>query len=122
MIDEELRAPSEEVFERGAPFVGVEPILLVDADPRQLLPPPRQFVAVARQLLLRRQQVEPHLQPLLPRSDLMRRHIRLLSWCEPNNSVAPAQAGAQGREHGAWPPLGSRFRGNDGNRKEGFTS
>jgi hypothetical protein len=25
----------------GAPLVGLEPLLLVDADPRELLPPPR---------------------------------------------------------------------------------
>jgi hypothetical protein len=44
VIDEELRALPEEVRQRGAPLVGVEPILLVEADPRQLLPPPRQLV------------------------------------------------------------------------------
>lgn len=30
MIDDELRAPSEEIFKRGAPIVGIESILLVD--------------------------------------------------------------------------------------------
>jgi hypothetical protein len=33
VIDEKLRAPSEEVFQRGAPFVCVEPILLVRCEP-----------------------------------------------------------------------------------------
>ena len=30
-------------------------------------------------------------------------------------SVAPAEAGAQGRKRRAWPPLGARFRGHDDN-------
>src|SRR6266545_1947433 len=53
VIDEELRAPSEEVCQRGSPLVGLEAILLVDPYPRQLLPPPRQLVAAPRELLLR---------------------------------------------------------------------
>src|SRR5216683_8019218 len=48
VVDEELRAPSEEVCQRGAPLVGLESILLVDPNPRQLLPPPRQLVAAPR--------------------------------------------------------------------------
>jgi hypothetical protein len=44
VVDEELRAPSEKVRKRSAPLVGLEAILLVDANPRQLLPSPRQFV------------------------------------------------------------------------------
>ena len=37
VIDEELRAPSEEICQRGATFIGLESILLVDANPWQLL-------------------------------------------------------------------------------------
>src|SRR5260370_34347614 len=37
MVDEELRASSEEVCEGGAPFIGLESVLLVDPDPLQLL-------------------------------------------------------------------------------------
>src|SRR2546426_11046785 len=48
VIDEELRASSEEVRQRGSPLVGRESILLVDPNPRQLLPPPRQPVAASR--------------------------------------------------------------------------
>src|SRR6266478_7193018 len=59
ILDEELRAPSEEVLERGVPFVGVEAVLLVDADPGQRLTPPRQLVAAPRELLLLFQQREP---------------------------------------------------------------
>src|SRR5271165_6292479 len=47
-VDEELRAPSEEVCQRGAPFIGLESVLFVDPDPRQLLTSPRQLVAVPR--------------------------------------------------------------------------
>ena len=64
VVDEELRAPSEEVRQRGAPFVGLESILLVDPNPRQLLPPPRQLVAAPRELLLRLEQLEPRCEPL----------------------------------------------------------
>src|SRR6266446_2700505 len=64
VVDEELRAPPEEVGQRGAPLVGLESILLVDPDPRQLLPSPRQLVAAPRELLLRLEQLEPRCEPL----------------------------------------------------------
>jgi hypothetical protein len=64
VIDEELRVPSEEVCQRGAAIIGLEPVLLADSDPRQRLPPPRQLVAAPRQLLLRLKQLEPRCQPL----------------------------------------------------------
>jgi hypothetical protein len=59
VVDEQLRTPSEEVCQRDAPLVGLESILLVDPDPRQLLPLPRQLVAAPRELLLRVEQLEP---------------------------------------------------------------
>src|SRR3989441_7807310 len=65
VVNEELRAPSEEVCQRGASLVGLESILLVDPDPRQLLPPLRQLVAAPRQLLLRLEQLEPLCEPSL---------------------------------------------------------
>src|SRR5438128_4684087 len=65
VVDEELRAPSEEVGQRGAPLVGLESILRVDPHPRQLLPPPRQLVAAPRELLFRLEQLEPRGEPLL---------------------------------------------------------
>src|SRR5712692_4234068 len=55
---------SEEVSQRGAPLFGLESILLVDPNPRQLLPPPRQLVAAPRQLLLRLEQLEARCEPL----------------------------------------------------------
>src|SRR5207247_7501942 len=64
VVDEELRAPSKEVWQRGAAFVGLECVLLVDPDPRQLLPSPRQLVAAPRQLLLRLKQLAPRRKPL----------------------------------------------------------
>jgi hypothetical protein len=48
MINEELRAFPEEVGEGRFALVGLESILLVDPNPGQLLPPPRQLVAAAR--------------------------------------------------------------------------
>src|SRR5207247_9190693 len=64
VVDEELRAPSEEVCQRSAPLFGLESILLVDPHPRQLLPPPRQLVAAPRQLFLCQEQLEPRREPL----------------------------------------------------------
>src|SRR3954454_9220649 len=74
VVDEELRAPAEEVFQRGAPLVGVEPVLLVDPHPRQLLSLPRQLVAAPRELLLRLEQLEPRSEPLLPCPGRVCRH------------------------------------------------
>jgi hypothetical protein len=51
MVDEQLRAPLEEVCQRSAPFVGVEAVVLLDLDPRQFLAPTSQLVAAARQFL-----------------------------------------------------------------------
>src|SRR5260370_20561530 len=80
VVDEELRAPSEEVFERGAPLIGLESILLVDPDPRQRLASPRQFVAAPRQLLLLLEQPEPRGQPLFTCPDHVSRHRSSLPW------------------------------------------
>src|SRR5438094_892133 len=74
VVDEELRAPSEEVCQRGAPLVGLESILFVDPNPRQLLPPPRQLVAAPRELLLRLEQLEPRCEPLFTRPGHVLRH------------------------------------------------
>src|SRR5262249_57634824 len=73
-VDGELRAPAEQIRQRGAPLVGFEPICLVDPDPRQLLPPPRQLVAASRELLLRLEQLEPRGEPLLTRPGPVLRH------------------------------------------------
>ena len=52
VVDEELRAPPEEIGQRDVPLVGLESILLVDPDPRQFLTSPRQLVAATGQFLL----------------------------------------------------------------------
>src|SRR5207237_10283203 len=80
MIDEELRAPSEEVCQRGIPFIGLESVILIDANPRQLLTSPRHLVAAPRQLLPRLEQLEPSCQPLFTCSGLMCGHRLSLPW------------------------------------------
>src|SRR5699024_6581090 len=45
VIDEKLRAPPKEVSQRDAAFIGFELVLLVDSDPRQLLPLPGKLIA-----------------------------------------------------------------------------
>src|SRR6266481_1933366 len=74
VVDEELRASSEELCQRGAPLVGLESVLPVDPDPGQLLPPPRQLVAAPRQLLLLLEQPKPGCKPLFTRSGHVCRH------------------------------------------------
>jgi hypothetical protein len=53
VIDEELRAPPEKIRERRLSFVGVEPVVLSYADPRQVLATLRKFIALARKRLFR---------------------------------------------------------------------
>jgi hypothetical protein len=74
VIDEQLRTPSEKIGERRRALVGVEDVVRVDADPRQLLPPPRQFVATPGQLLLGLEQLQPGRKPLVPCSGLVLGH------------------------------------------------
>jgi hypothetical protein len=71
VVDEELRAPSEEVCQRGAPFINLESVLLVHPDPGQLLPPLRQLVAMPRQRLLGLEKLQPGRKPLFTRSGLV---------------------------------------------------
>src|SRR5439155_23484259 len=78
--DEDLRAPAEEVCQRGTPLVGLESILLVDPNPRQLLPPPRQLVAAPCELLLRLEQLEPRCEPLSFRYDFRMIHLCFFSF------------------------------------------
>ena len=91
VVDEELRAPSEEIRQRGAPLVGLESILLVDPHPRQLLPPPRQVVAAPRELLLRLEQLEPGREPLFTCPGSVLRHC---SWPSLARRRAPAATSA----------------------------
>jgi len=52
VVDKELRASLEEIGEGRRAIIGLETVLLVDSNPRQLLPPLCQFVATPCQLLL----------------------------------------------------------------------
>jgi hypothetical protein len=78
VVNKELRVPSEEVCQRGAPFVGLKSILLVDPNPRQLLTSARQLVAAAGQLLLLLEQFEPSCKPLFTCSGLVVGQVSLL--------------------------------------------
>jgi hypothetical protein len=48
MVDEELRASSEEIGERPFAFISLESVILVDSNAGQLLPLPRQLIATPR--------------------------------------------------------------------------
>src|SRR2546427_13243139 len=74
VVDEELRAPAEEVSQRGLSLLGLEFVRLVDPDPRQLLPSPRQLVAAPRVLFLRVEQLEPGCKPLFTCPGFVLRH------------------------------------------------
>src|SRR2546425_1228219 len=78
VVDEELRAPSEEVCQRGAAFIGLESVFLIDPEPRQLLTSPCQLVAAPRKLLLGLEQLEPRGEPVLPCPGRVLRHRYLL--------------------------------------------
>src|SRR5204862_1163521 len=79
VIDEELRASSEEISEGSCALVGLEAVLLVDSKPGQLLPRLRQFVAPPRQRLLGLEQLQPGRQPLFTGSGLVIGHCFSLS-------------------------------------------
>jgi len=74
VIDEELRASAEEISKGRFSFVGLEPVILFDPNPRQLLPLPRQLIAAPRKFLLRLEQVEPGCEPLFMCSSFMFSH------------------------------------------------
>jgi hypothetical protein len=65
VVDEQLRAPVEELRQGLGAFVGPKDVLLIDRHPRQLAPLPHEFVPAARQLLLALQQCLARLQPFL---------------------------------------------------------
>jgi hypothetical protein len=74
VIDEKLRASSEQIGERRHALLGLETVLLVDSNPRQPLLPLRQFVATPRQRLLGLEQLQPGRKPLFTCSDLVVNH------------------------------------------------
>ena len=69
VVDEQLGAAVEEIGERLRAVLGLEPVVLLDRDPRQLAPLPGQLVAAAGELLLLLQQLVALRLPLLLRAD-----------------------------------------------------
>jgi hypothetical protein len=74
VVHQQLRAPSKQVCERGAAFIRVEAVVLVDPDPGKLLAPPGKLVVASGQLLLGVEKLEPGRKPLLARSGHVVRH------------------------------------------------
>src|SRR5215470_374491 len=74
VVDEQLRASPEQIGEGRRALIGREAVLLVDAEPGQLLPPPRQLVAAPRQLLFGLEQLQPGRKPLFTCSGLVIGH------------------------------------------------
>jgi hypothetical protein len=67
VVDQQLRAPVEELGQRLRPVLGLEAVVLLDRDPRQLLPLPGELVASAGELLLLGEEFDAGGQPLLAR-------------------------------------------------------
>ena len=77
MIDEQLAAAVKDFRQRAWAVVGVEAVLLLDPDPGQFAPLPRQLVARSSVLLLAGKQLLAGSCPLFPCSDLVIRHCLL---------------------------------------------
>src|SRR6476659_7347950 len=98
VIHDELRAPAEEICQRGTAFLGLETVCFVDPDPRQLLPPPRQLVAAPREVLLRLEQLEPRCEPLFTCSGIVSGHRCFLRWAPSSPHRSRHDVPAGGRE------------------------
>src|SRR5690349_8168758 len=79
VVDEHLRAPAEQLSERLHAVVGVEAVVLVDPDPRQLTAATGELVTAAGVRLLVVEEFESSLQPVLTATDRVRGHSGLLS-------------------------------------------
>jgi hypothetical protein len=69
VVDEELRAPTEQVSERCGAGFGLEPVVLLDRDPGQFLATAGEVVTAAGQLFLGLEQLEAGGEPLLAARD-----------------------------------------------------
>ena len=69
VVDDQLTSAIEKLRKRARAVVGVEPVVLLDANPRQLASLARQLVAQPRVLLLADEQLLAGGRPLLSRSD-----------------------------------------------------
>src|SRR4029077_17933806 len=77
VIDEELRPAAEQLGQGLDTVVGLEVVILLDPDPRQLAPFARQGVAHPRVLLFAREERLASGQPLLPAYHLVIGHAFL---------------------------------------------
>src|SRR5215216_5948610 len=75
VVDEQLRAPVEELGEGLRAFVGLEAVVLVDTHPRKVSPLARQLVTAARERLLALEQLLARRKPVLTGSDPAIRHL-----------------------------------------------
>jgi len=71
VVQQQLRVPVEQVGQRRRAVVGVEAVLLVDADPGQLLAVKGQLVATPCVRLLGLEQFPPGGKPFVPSSDFV---------------------------------------------------
>jgi hypothetical protein len=78
VVDHQLTAPVEQLRERARAVGGREAVLLLDADPRPLAPPPRKLVAQPRVLLLAGEQLVARGGPFFAAGDLVIRHRGLI--------------------------------------------
>src|SRR5439155_16807202 len=74
VVDEQLTAAVEQVRKRARAVVGVEAVLLLESNPRQLASLPRQLVTHAGVLLLTYEQIVTGSCPLLAVYDLVLGH------------------------------------------------
>src|SRR5438105_4556346 len=77
VVDEQLRAPLEQLGQRFWPVLGLEPVLLLDRNPRQLAPMLLDAPGVLLQFPLGGQQLLASRLPLLRRADLHRTSFAL---------------------------------------------
>jgi hypothetical protein len=88
VVDEQLGAAVEELRQGLRAVVGVEAVLLLDPQPRQLAALPGQLVAHPGVLLLALQQLLAGSRPLLATHDLVLGHHALLSGCKSSGGWA----------------------------------
>src|SRR5260221_1757295 len=82
VVDQELGAAVEELGQGAGPVVGVEPVVLLDRDPRQLAALARQLVRHPGVLLLALEQLVTSGLPLLTADNLCDPSSRLVSFFE----------------------------------------
>src|SRR5687768_3071076 len=74
VVDEQLRAPVEELRQRPRPILGLEAVLLLEPHPGQPSPLTSQFIVLTGELLLAPAEILASGKPLLARPDFVVRH------------------------------------------------